>query len=89
MATINGKRKEDWLKKPQHGYLNKKIKENENIDHTTSNIWIKEGKFSSHVEGLNDGKEERCQCNIAHELSAIQRNRRINLPYYKLMFIPQ
>ena len=49
---LNGKRKEDWLKKPQHGYLNKKIKENENTDQTTSDIWIKEGKFSSHVEGF-------------------------------------
>ena len=49
---LNGKRKEDWLKKPQHGYLNKKINENENIDQTTSNIWINEGKFSSHVEGF-------------------------------------
>ena len=26
--------------------------ENENIEQTISNIWIKEGKFSSHVEGF-------------------------------------
>ena len=32
--------------------MNKKVKENENIDQTISNIWIKEGKFSSHVEGF-------------------------------------
>ena len=49
---LSGKKKEDWLKKPQHGYLHKKVKENENIDQTTSNIWIKEGKISSHVEGF-------------------------------------
>ena len=44
--------KEKWLKKPQHGYLHDKTYKNENINHKASNLWIKEGKFSSHVEGF-------------------------------------
>ena len=44
--------KEKWLKKPHHGYLHSKTYKNENINHKASNLWIKEGKFSSHVEGF-------------------------------------
>ena len=42
--------KENWLKKPQHGYLSNSIKEDQEIDQQVSCQWLKEGKFTSHVE---------------------------------------
>ena len=44
------KNREEWLKKPQHGYLCNNTRENQEIDQITSYQWIKAGKFSSHVE---------------------------------------
>ena len=50
--NLEAENKEKWLKKPQHGYLQAKINNNDSIDRKASNLWIKEGKFSSHVEGF-------------------------------------
>ena len=44
--------KENWLKKPQHVYLSNSIKEDQEIDQQVSCQWLKEGKFTSHVEGF-------------------------------------
>ena len=49
---LEADKKEKWPKKPQHGYLQAKINNNDSIDHKVSNLWIKEGKFYSHVEGF-------------------------------------
>ena len=46
------KNREEWLKKPKHGYLCNNTRENQEIDQTTSYQWIKAGKFSSHVKGF-------------------------------------
>ena len=49
---LEAENKEKWVKKPQHGYLQAKINNDDSIDHKASNLWIKKGKFSSRVEGF-------------------------------------
>ena len=39
------KKREEWLKKPQHGYLCNNTRENQEIDQTTSYQWIKAGEI--------------------------------------------
>ena len=92
--------KEKWLKKPQHGYLHSKTYKNENINHKASNLWIKEGKFSSHVEGFlfaiqeqeidTKGLQKMREKNkdLRATMPSLCR-RRNHLSHYKLLYLPQ
>ena len=67
---INEQNKEQWKTKAKHGYLFKKIDETQTNVATKCNTWLKEGKFSSHVEGnLCASQEQEIQA------KALQRQR--------------
>ena len=42
---------DNWIKKPQHGFLMRTRGQVTNIDHKYTNKWMKTSTFSSHVEG--------------------------------------
>ena len=48
---MNKEKKDKWQEKVQHGYLLRKTKNNVDLDQKKSNIWLVNGKFSSHIEG--------------------------------------
>ena len=48
---MNKEKKDKWQEKVQHVYLLRKTKSNEDLDQKKSNIWLVNGKFSSHIEG--------------------------------------
>ena len=48
---MNKEKKQKWQEKAQHGYLERKLKENQDIDQKASNNWLTKGNFSSHIEG--------------------------------------
>ena len=42
---------DNWIKKPQHGFLMRTREQVTNIDDNYTNKWMKTSTFSSHVEG--------------------------------------
>ena len=48
---MNKEKKDKWQEKVQHSYLLRKTKNNVDLDQKKSNIWLVNGKFSSHIEG--------------------------------------
>lgn len=58
-TSIMKNHKTAWQEKEMHGYVKRKISEDENNDMKKTNDWLKEGKMSSHTEAYLCAIEEQ------------------------------
>ena len=49
--VLNADRLEKWRKKPIHGYIDRKVRENDDIRMKESYAWLQSENYSSHIEG--------------------------------------